>query len=326
MLRYRPHYLRELRMLPSSDPVVQDVPMGLVERLPTMMIVGDPAALNIAREALVELELGWEVLFAASAFDILDIPSLRDVDVVLVDLGSPHLDGVEVVAELHQRFPQLPIVLMSAPFGVRLALEAMQQGACNHFPRDLLDSEPTAILDLLRRVVREQQQQRHTMQQLATLQFTFTLNNDRSLVCGVVQRLKDATIEVGVCDQRSAIRLGVALEEAILNAIIHGNLEVSSALRTHDEANFENLIRTRMTQEPYARRRVTVTAKLNPTEAIFVIKDEGPGFIPANVPDPTTPTGVTAVGGRGLLLMRSFTNGVQYNEHGNEVTLVKKRG
>lgn len=311
-------------MNPLSDskvvPLVRPVP-----QLPTMMIVGEPQHLNIAREAWVELELGWEVVFAGSAFDTLDIPTVRTVDIVLLDMGLPHLDAAEVVAELHQRFPRLPIVLMSAPYAVNLALEAMRQGACNHFPRDLLESEPTAILDLLRDVVRQHQQQRHTLQRLEQMRYEFTLSNDRSQVLGVVQRLKQAALEVGVCDHPEAVRLGVALEEAILNAMIHGNLEISSELRQENDSLFDAMIRERSQQNPYAQRCVRVVAEFTPHEAQITIADDGPGFDVQSVPDPTSSDHVSKIGGRGILLMRAFTNGVHYNDRGNTVTLTKKR-
>src|SRR6266566_3168207 len=56
------------------------------------------------------------------------------------------------------------------------------------------------------------------------------------------------------------------------------------------------------------------------TAAQFMVRDEGPGFNPGDVPDPTDPENLERESGRGLLLMRSFMDDVQYNERGNEVT------
>jgi anti-sigma regulatory factor (Ser/Thr protein kinase) len=57
----------------------------------------------------------------------------------------------------------------------------------------------------------------------------------------------------------------------------------------------------------------------------FVIRDEGPGFDPRQLPDPTAPTNLEKPSGRGLLLMRTFMDEVVYNDAGNQVTLVKRR-
>src|SRR5262249_38075512 len=153
---------------------------------------------------------------------------VREVDVILVDLGNPHVDGVEVVEALHSRFPLKPIVLMSAPYGVRDALECIRKGAVNHFPRDLLDSEPAAVLETLRDAASDYARRRTVLSRLDNLYFEFTLGNDRADVPVIVVRLADAVVETGVCDRGASSRVAVALEECLLNAIIHGNLGVSS--------------------------------------------------------------------------------------------------
>jgi anti-sigma regulatory factor (Ser/Thr protein kinase) len=61
-----------------------------------------------------------------------------------------------------------------------------------------------------------------------------------------------------------------------------------------------------------------------PGEATFVIQDEGPGFDPASLPDPTDPENLDKVSGRGLLLMRTFMDEVSYNDRGNQVTMIKR--
>ena len=59
--------------------------------------------------------------------------------------------------------------------------------------------------------------------------------------------------------------------------------------------------------------------------AKFVIRDEGRGFDPTHLPDPTTPENLERTCGRGILLMRTFMDEVEFNQRGNEVTLIKHR-
>lgn len=305
---------------------VSAVSYPVANQLPVLLIVGDPAGLNVARDVLIELELGWEVLFAGTAGEAVSIPAVRDVDVVLIDLANPRLDGLDLIDALGGRFPATPIVLMSAPYAVSVALEAVRRGAVNHFPRDLLDSEPAAVLETLRAAATHRRGRRTAAARLDHLSFAFTLGNDRAEVPPVVARLTDAVIDVGLGDRPAAIRVGVALEECLINAIVHGSLEVSSDLRQADEAVFERQIADRRCQSPFADRRVTLTARLSREEGVFVVQDEGPGFDVACAPDPTDPANLLRVGGRGLLLMRSFMTAVQFHGRGNRVTLVKRRG
>ena len=111
----------------------------------------------------------------------------------------------------------------------------------------------------------------------------------------------------------------------MLNAIVHGNLEVSSELRQVNEADYDRRIVDRRGQSPYADRRVRLSARLSRAEGVFVVQDEGPGFDVSQVPDPTNPENLFRVGGRGILLMRSFMTAVQFADRGTRVTLIKRR-
>jgi serine/threonine-protein kinase RsbW len=95
-----------------------------------------------------------------------------------------------------------------------------------------------------------------------------------------------------------AIRL--SLEEAIVNAHRHGNR-----------------------CDPH--KKITISYDIDRRRAIIRIRDEGPGFDPASVPDPTCPERICLPNGRGIMLMRSYLNEVTYNRQGNEVQLVKER-
>jgi serine/threonine-protein kinase RsbW len=55
------------------------------------------------------------------------------------------------------------------------------------------------------------------------------------------------------------------------------------------------------------------------------VEDQGQGFDPTGVADPTTEEGVSRPCGRGLLLMRHYLSSVEYNRRGNAVTLSKQR-
>jgi len=95
-----------------------------------------------------------------------------------------------------------------------------------------------------------------------------------------------------------AIRL--ALEEALVNAIKHGN--------QMDEA-----------------KRVRVSYRVTPDRFDITIRDEGPGFDPEDVPDPTALENLERPCGRGVFLMRHYMTSVEYNDTGNEVRMCKFR-
>ena len=63
---------------------------------------------------------------------------------------------------------------------------------------------------------------------------------------------------------------------------------------------------------------------ISETEATFVVRDEGPGFDVASLPDPTDPENLTKASGRGVILMRTLMDEVHYSTAGNTVTMIKR--
>jgi serine/threonine-protein kinase RsbW len=99
---------------------------------------------------------------------------------------------------------------------------------------------------------------------------------------------------------RDCLGVRLALEEAVVNALRHGN--------GGDPA-----------------RRVRVRYCVGPAAVLAEVEDEGPGFDPSRLPDPTLPENRERPGGRGLLLMRHYMTCVRFWGRGNRVTLYKAR-
>ena len=120
--------------------------------------------------------------------------------------------------------------------------------------------------------------------------------------------------------------VSTALDEALVNAMIHGNLEVSSALRVEDGGKpYRDQIKERQELSPFRERRVNVQMTTTREEASVTIRDEGPGFDPSQIPDPRDPANIGKVSGRGLLLIHTFMDEVHHNEQGNEITMIRRR-
>ena len=98
----------------------------------------------------------------------------------------------------------------------------------------------------------------------------------------------------------AAFAVKLALEEAVTNAVKHGNRNDPS-------------------------KRITVRFHVDAERVIIMVRDDGPGFRPACVPDPTAEENLERPNGRGIMLMHSYMTHVCYNESGNEVWMFKRR-
>jgi len=152
----------------------------------------------------------------------------------------------------------------------------------------------------------------------------FELKNDPALISPLVGYFLADLERFSFGDDVVRTQVGIALMEAISNAMIHGNLEVGSELRRRQPAAFENLIQQRRTQNPYAERRLVCTAKQSPESIEFTIRDDGPGFQYFSLPDPTSPENLLRASGRGVMLIRTFMDVVEYNSKGNQVIMSKR--
>lgn len=88
----------------------------------------------------------------------------------------------------------------------------------------------------------------------------------------------------------------ITLTEAVSNAIIHGN-------------------------SAKAAKKVVVSTNCSNQRICFTIQDEGAGFNPDTLPDPTAPENILTPGGRGVFLMRQLSDAVTFSDDGRLVTL-----
>ena len=109
-------------------------------------------------------------------------------------------------------------------------------------------------------------------------------------------------LEAQFVDRRSVrFNCRVALSEALANAIQYGNANDPS-------------------------RHVHVRVLFGPHAIEMEVADEGPGFDPVDVPDPTTPERLESPDGRGIFLIRRLVDEVRFNEKGNAICMILRRG
>ncbi len=291
----------------------------------TVLIVDDSLIDRHLADAIVKKLEGWKALFAGNGVEALQVIKKQMPDLVLTDMLMPEMDGLELVQAIRNQYPLLPVILMTAHGSEDIAIQALQRGAASYVPKKSLARDLAETVEQVMSLARTASHKQRVLESLSRQEVEFVLENDVALIPPLVNYLEECLIKMKLCEQAGLILLGVALHEALTNAIFHGNLELSSSIKEQDEKRYYSLAEERRQQFPYRDRRVHVITTLSHDQVIFAVRDEGPGFDPSTLPDPTDPSNLERVSGRGLLLIQTFMDHVEHNQLGNQITMVKKR-
>jgi serine/threonine-protein kinase RsbW len=112
----------------------------------------------------------------------------------------------------------------------------------------------------------------------------------------VIENAIDEITNVVGVNQDNYGKILVATLEAVNNAITHGN-----------KANPQKIVDVEIT--------------FDNNEMIITVTDEGYGFNPSSIPDPTMPENIEELSGRGVFLMKKLADSISFNEKGNSVTM-----
>lgn len=131
------------------------------------------------------------------------------------------------------------------------------------------------------------------------LPHTVAIPSDLTAARDIEDQILKKTESLGYSPE-CAFAIRLALEEAMVNAHKHGN---------RGDRN----------------KKIVVSYDVTPQRVVIRIRDEGRGFEPRLVPDPTAPDRISLPDGRGIMLMHAYLDAVNFSTQGNEVELVKER-
>ena len=133
------------------------------------------------------------------------------------------------------------------------------------------------------------------------ISFVLELPSDLRVIEGAVAYLVSRCHDVDFSGSKLSLNFRVGMCEALANAVIYGNR-----------------------RDP--EKCVRVEVEMSAVRVAVRVIDQGSGFDPRDVPDPTHPDNLERPGGRGIFLLHKLMDEVEYNERGNEVRFVLHGG
>ncbi len=266
-----------------------------------------------------------ELAFADSIQSGMKAIAEASPSIVITDLILPDGEGLEIVKRVRELYPATIVILMTAYGSEDAAIQALRAGAANYIAKRNITHD---LLPTLRQVLDAASSRRERARILRSMvrsESVFVLDNDPDLIAAFMKLVQELLAGIGLWDETGLVQVSIALQEAVTNAVFHGNLEVSSETRQTDDHIFSQLALERRQIEPYRARRVRIHVQLDADAARFSVSDDGPGFDVSILNRPIHAEDLTRIGGRGLLLIRTFMDEVTFNSHGNQIIMIKNR-
>ncbi len=290
-----------------------------------ILVVDDSATQAMGMRLMLEAS-GHSVRIAENGLVALNEVRRQQPDIVVTDLLMPEMDGLELVDALRAEFPKVPIILTTGKGSEEIACQALERGASSYVPKRHLQDELLETVDRILTVSAAANKHTNFPALLSSIDLELEIDNDEAQISSVIERLERPLNELGLLTDRSQMQIATAMDEALRNAIVHGNLEISSELRhAEDGKHYQAAVKEKLAMAPYCDRKVHIRLVADQTQATLSVRDDGPGFDIENLPDPTDPCNLDKCGGRGLLLINAFMDEVRHNEAGNEIIMIKRR-
>ncbi len=102
----------------------------------TILVVDDEESIRTSLAGILEDE-GYKPLFAADGVDALELAKQEVLDLVLLDIWMPRMDGIETLKKLKELHPELIVIMMSGHGTIETAVKSTQLGAYDFIEKPL---------------------------------------------------------------------------------------------------------------------------------------------------------------------------------------------
>ncbi len=296
----------------------------------TILVVDDSHVDRCLIRGLLLMHPQWEVELAENGQVALERIAAARPDVVVTDLMMPELDGLSLVRAVRRQFPDIPVILLTGYGNETVAVEALQCGAASYVPKA---RQAERLVETVERVLEHAASDRcrdRVARSVLEYNLRLQLDNDPALIRALVDQVQEMMAAVEFADLGERIRVAEAVEEAMLNAMYHGNLEIrkqelDDARAELDGRRLASLVEMRRLNLPFRGRKILINVRVSATEARLVIRDQGKGFNVGLVTGGDKTYAFENGNNRGLTLIQSLMDEVRFNDGGNELVMCKRR-
>ena len=296
----------------------------MTDRTSTIIVVDDEEVIRFNLQKKLS-RLGYNVISLEKAEDALYIlKNGEDVDLIITDIKLRKMDGIELLRRVNAKDDPIPVLIISGHGNVEDAIKALRYGASDFIrkPFDIND-----LASSVRSILRRKTEKRLAESFARFMQYeksVFKIPNDSTVSNAISYRLTKDLVPSGLFNATTAQNVALALQEALSNAMYHGNLSIPSSIREDmGIKGYNEEFEKRRNEERYKESRVIITYELTGEYVEYIVEDEGNGFDFSSLPDPRDPENFFKNSGRGLLIIRIHMDEVEWNKKGNVIKMRK---
>lgn len=263
-----------------------------------ILVVDDEQSIRVLLNDILSAE-GYIVEDASNGKEAVERIEADAPDLVITDLQMPIMDGLDLIRKVRSEWPDILFLIITGYATVDSAIQALQLGAINYITKPFKMED---LLSIVRKGLRINELKQVTMETLPYMEQTlrFNIPSRIKLIQGIIQKVIQSLISLGFEPTEVQNTIPLILNEAITNAIRHGN-------KGDDNKSVE------------------INVFINSSGYSITVRDEGHGFDPQSIPDPTEPENLLKTSGRGIFLIRCKVDNVEFNPKGNEMIMFKAK-
>ncbi len=266
----------------------------------------------------------YEARDATTALQLLQ--DKQDIDLIMSDIYMGNTSGMEMLRICREVYPQIPVILMTGYAEDEIFIEALREGAFDFLIKPFEQEKVLEVVGRARKLVDDSAVNYDVSAFVSSFHVHLVFKARDFSTAGMQTVAREILRNYVGCNQSDETNLLLAIEEAGMNALDHGCLELDSRWKEEclDEENFstrfDQVKKERLQQPQYGDRLIHFDLKYEQPDLQIIFRDGGNGFDTSYIRDQAT----GEVHGMGLMIINNLVDKIFFNEKGNEITLMKK--
>lgn len=295
----------------------------------TILVVDDEQIIRNVVQRKLEATTPYRVLTCDDGVPALEAIKSEHVDLVISDLLMVSLNGIDLLREIKRHDPRIPVIIITGYGTLDDAIEAIKLGAEDFIKKPFDIADIILTIEKTFSKIEEQADQRAIIHHIANEDITLTIPTDFDFLNRVINYIFSHLRARWLVSAEALHDVKICLYEALYNALEHGSLEITGEEKTslleQGQQAYRDFLAQRLANASYSSRTIAVRLSISEQLMEVAICDQGNGFDFGDQLIGVPSEEAFKSCGRGLLLITSLMDGVEFRQGGREILMRKER-